>query len=89
MKVPIFYRFTEGPWGGGNQFLKALREYFINRGCYVESPKEADVILFNSHHKLKSVLRLKRKYPQKIFVHRVDGPISCGPISCVRGRGSS
>lgn len=74
MKIHILYNFKEGPWGGGNQFLKSLRKYFINRGCYAESPHEADVILFNSHHELDKVLKLKKKYSEKIFVHRI-GPI--------------
>ena len=74
-KIHILYKFREGPWGGGNQFLKSLRKYFINRGCYAESPKEADFILFNSHHEVESVLKLKREHPAKIFVHRVDGPV--------------
>lgn len=75
MKIHILYNFKEGAWGGGNQFLKALRKYFIEEECYAESPNDADVILFNSHHELKSVLRLKMERPQTIFIHRVDGPI--------------
>jgi glycosyltransferase involved in cell wall biosynthesis len=75
MKIHILYNFKEEAWGGGNQFLKALRKYFVKKGCYAESPNDADVILFNSHHELKSVLRLKIKRPQTIFIHRVDGPI--------------
>ena len=75
MKIHILYNFKEGVWGGGNQFLKALRKYFVKKGCYAEFPNKADVILFNSHHELKSVLRLKIERPQTIFIHRVDGPI--------------
>lgn len=75
MKIHILYNFNEGAWGGGNQFLKALRKYFVKEGCYVEFPNKSDVILFNSHHELKSVLRLKMERPQTIFIHRVDGPI--------------
>ena len=55
----IVYNFKDGAWGGGNQLLKALRKCFIKKRCYVESPEDADVILFNSHHELKSVLKLK------------------------------
>lgn len=75
MKVIILFPFQSGPWGGANQFLKALRKYFIAAGCYAEEVSEAGIILFNSHHSLQEVSRLKRKYPEKIFVHRVDGPI--------------
>ncbi len=75
-KIHILYRFKEGPWGGGNQFLKSLKKYFVSRDYYVNLPKDADVILFNSHQEVKSVLKLKRKYPKKVFIHRVDGPIA-------------
>ena len=74
-KIHILYKFTEGPWGGGNQFLKALRDYFKKAGVYSESMEEADVILFNSHHCLEEVLKVKKRYPSKILVHRIDGPI--------------
>ncbi len=81
MKIHILYEFVEGPWGGGNQFLKALRVYFRKAGVYSESPEEAQVILFNSHHGLDKVFRAKKRYPNKILIHRVDGP-----ISYIRGR---
>lgn len=75
-KIHILYEFQEGPWGGGNQFLKALRDYFRGVGVYSESPDEAQVILFNSHHCLDEVFRAKKRFPDKILIHRVDGPIS-------------
>ena len=65
----------EGPWGGGNQFLKGLRGYFSKAGVYSESLEEADAVLFNSHHCLEEVLKVKGKYPNKILIHRVDGPV--------------
>jgi glycosyltransferase involved in cell wall biosynthesis len=74
-EVHILYNFVEGPWGGGNQFLKALRNYFRNNGVYTEFPNSADVIFFNSHHCLEAAAKIKKKYPNKIFIHRVDGPI--------------
>ena len=49
-KIHILFKFIEGPYGGGNQFLKALRDYFNEIGIYSEKPEEADIILFNSHH---------------------------------------
>lgn len=79
--IHILYEFREGAWGGGNQFLKALREYFRKTGVYSESPEDADMILFNSHHFFDDVFRIKKKYANKIMIHRVDGP-----ISYVRGR---
>jgi len=76
MKVQILYDFMVGPWGGGNQFLKALREYFIRSGIYTEKPFEADTLLINSHHCIPEAITLKRKFPGKRIVHRIDGPIT-------------
>jgi len=81
MSIHILYEFRDGPWGGGNQFLKALRTQFRNEGIYAESPEEADAILFNSHHfgpgntYLDALLRLRRHNPDLVLVQRIDGPI--------------
>ncbi len=62
MKIHILYNFEEGfVGGGGNQFLKALKEEWLSLGVYENDIKKADVILFNSHNQLKQVFCLKRK----------------------------
>ena len=75
MKVNINIQITDAPFGGGNQFLKALKNYFISKEIYTENKKEADIILFNSHHKMFDNLVLKYKFPKKFFIHRIDGPM--------------
>lgn len=75
MKIHILYNFQEGPTGGGNQFLKALKGEWQRQGIYEENLEKADIVLFNSHHCLKQVFWAKKKFPQKIFIHRIDGPI--------------
>lgn len=35
----------------------------------------ADVILFNSHHNIAEAAKLKLKFGDKVFVHRIDGPM--------------
>lgn len=81
MSIHILYEFRDGPWGGGNQFLKALRTWFRKKGIYAESPEEANAILFNSHHfghaneYLDALLRLRRLNPDIVLVQRIDGPI--------------
>ena len=45
MKIHILHEFIEGAWGGGNQFLKGLRDYFIDKDVYTPHPQLADVIL--------------------------------------------
>lgn len=75
MKIHILYIFQDNPWGGGNQFLKALKNQFMLNGVYCLNPADADIILFNSHHQIRSILKLKKKHSDKIFIHRLDGPI--------------
>lgn len=74
MKVNIAYKTTDAPYGGGNQFLKALKKSFINLGVYSEEDS-ADIFLFNSHQNVEKIEKLKKKYSSKKFVHRIDGPI--------------
>ena len=49
MKVCIYYKTIDVPWGGGNQFLRALKQYLHKQGIYVtDNPnKDVDLILIN------------------------------------------
>lgn len=82
MKIHVAFPITDKPFGGGNQFLRALREYFYMQDCYADDPFEADVLIFNSYpfgvaeSLYYLVHRLKRKNPDLTVIHRVDGPIS-------------
>jgi len=76
MKVFIQSELKKEPYGGGNQFLKALKKVWAKEDRYANNPKNADFILFNSHDQLDRVYKLKKKYPNKIFIHRIDGPMS-------------
>lgn len=73
MKINIVYTFKDSAYGGANQFLKALKIYFENHNIYTDNIEEADVLLFNSHNEFDKLLFLKKQYPQKIFIHRMDG----------------
>lgn len=75
-KVYIEYQFREGPYGGANQFLKCLRDYLIREGHYSETPEEADYILINHTNIRPELMALKRKYSEKIIIHRMDGPVA-------------
>jgi len=79
--IYIAYQTREGAWGGGNQFIKALRKEWKRMGYYTDSPANADIILFNSFENISRVIKLKRRHPSTLFIHRVDGP-----ISLVRGK---
>lgn len=74
MKVHILFTFKNGSYGGVNQFLKALKEYMVEKDYYTNNIKEADLVLFNSGHNVDEVIKYKKCYPQKVFVQRIDGP---------------
>lgn len=80
MKINILYRFRDTPWGGANQFLKALRNYFRENGCYEEEAGRADVLLFISYpfnsEGFFSLARRLKKRKDIIVVNRMNGPIS-------------
>lgn len=81
LKIHIPYKFKEGPWGGGNQFLKALRDYFIDAGQYAQNMEDADILVFNSfffgsEYLLNKVYEFRKHNPRGIVLHRIDGPIS-------------
>ena len=81
MKIHILYDNKDSPWGGGNQFLTALKRAFTKLCVYADDPALAEVILVNSHHKLRRCVWIKQRWPNKIIVHRINGP-----VSLIRGR---
>jgi len=86
MKIHILYDFVDGPYGGGNQFLKALRAEFHKIGVYADQPKDADTFLFNGYpfpqfNLVDRLHNVYRKYPEKTYLFRLDGP-----TSLIRGR---
>ncbi len=89
-RLHILYEFKEGPWGGGNQFLKALRDALIKQDAYSNDPFKAQAFLFNSHHLgpeqrgLDLLYALKSQAPECPVLHRIDGP-----IGLIRGGGFS
>ena len=75
-KSKINIQFPFGKYGGGgNTFLNALRRELQKMDLYESFPENADAILFNSHHELDRILKLRKKFSEKFFIHRVDGPI--------------
>jgi len=75
MKVFVIYSPVDKPAGGGNQFIKMLKNQFESQGLLAEAPDKADIFLFNSHHHIKTVHSYKKAFPKKKFIHRIDGPI--------------
>lgn len=81
MMIHILYAFKESPWGGGNQFLNALRGELRQQHAYTDTIQEADAMLVNVNpsmfFRLAGILPLIRyRYPQIPIIMRVDGPIA-------------
>jgi glycosyltransferase involved in cell wall biosynthesis len=76
--IVFIHEFHKPPYGGGNQFLLALRAEFLRRGILVghnRVGRRTRVILFNSFNfDFARVRKLKNKGIR--MIHRVDGPIS-------------
>jgi len=75
MKIYIANKLVEGPYGGGNQFLKSMRSQFRKMGLYCDDPNQATIVLFNSHQCPEEVARLKQANTKALFIHRLDGPM--------------
>lgn len=75
-KIYILFPFHDGPWGGSNQFLKALRDELQRAGLWAESADGADIVMFDSFNAVAEVIACKRRLPGTPFVQRIDGPIS-------------
>ena len=84
MKVHIYYPFLTGPWGGANQFLKAIKTYLYEHDLYEEDISKADIVLVNSSPtalELNKLFTLKRTRKDLLLVNRIDGP-----VYLIRGR---
>lgn len=75
MKIGIIFEIKDKPSGGGNQFLKALKKVFEEKGVYAKNIEDVDVIIGNSYQFVEQVVAIKRSHPTIVFVHRIDGPI--------------
>lgn len=76
MKIYFEVPFHSTAWGGGNQFLKYLIKNLRSLNFITTNPEKADIIFFNSHHCIAEIINLKKKYNKKIFIQRIDGPMS-------------
>ena len=74
--ICILFPFKEGPWGGGNQFLKALRGELERRDLSEPDPARAGVVLVAQWQGLLRAATLRVRDPHKPIVHRVDGPVA-------------
>ena len=76
--VSIFFDFVQAPYGGANQFLRALWNEFEGRGLRLENnriSRTTHACLYNSFNFDDRRLRRQKRSGCRM-VHRVDGPIS-------------
>ena len=62
--------------GGGFNFLNYLIFKLKNEKLIVNKLYKSNIILINSHHNFLKIFLYKYFFPKKIFIHRIDGPIS-------------
>ena len=74
MKINIYSKLVAGAWGGGNQFLKALKAEFIKQGIYADSKTEADAVIFNSYQDLWPLIKCWFINRKSKIVYRL-GPV--------------
>ncbi|MEO0564493.1 MAG: glycosyltransferase, partial [Chloroflexota bacterium] len=78
LTVGLWHEFFEPPYGGGNQFMLALRRGLKQRGIRVVENKirrDIDVYLLNGIHFDVEAFRKSNRRRRLKIVHRVDGPI--------------
>ena len=77
-RVGLWHRFFAPPYGGGNQFMLALRKALVRRGVSVVDNQlrdDVDVYLLNSiHFDVEEFLEFSKHHRLRV-VHRIDGPI--------------
>lgn len=75
MKIYFVINLNVKEKGGVFQFFGALKKYFTELDLVTENPEEADIFFISASQFVNDVLRLKLKYKDKVFIHRIDGPI--------------
>lgn len=79
-EVVIYHNFKKPPWGGGNQFLLALKKQLEKKGYLIginRFTRNTKVCLFNSFNfDFDEIYTFASKHPECRFIHRVDGPVS-------------
>ncbi|KLN58948.1 hypothetical protein WH96_20195 [Kiloniella spongiae] len=84
MLFHILPTLIDGPYGGGNQFAKALRLCFLRNNHYADNIDDATILLFNGYpfRDLESFSRAckwKQQKPEsRLIITRLDGPIARG-----------
>ena len=62
--------------GGGFNFLNYLEYKLRKKKIISKSLTKSNIVLINSHHNFLKNFFIKFLFPSKLFIHRIDGPIS-------------
>lgn len=75
--IHIAYPIKGAPWGGGNQFLRGLREGLRASHAYAESVGDADVVLYNASPPVffERIDEMAELSKSKTLLVRLDGPL--------------
>ena len=78
IKIALGYEIREGPWGGGNQFLRSFKNYFEDLGAIITHQLEGQVDLImiinprSGTFPINDLKKYKRRYPNVKIIHRVN-----------------
>jgi len=75
MKCYFLYNAQKESTENRKPFFQILQNIFESKGRYAYQPENANVFLINNYDCADQVLKIKRKYPSQLFIHRVDEPI--------------
>lgn len=79
LKVSLWHKFAKPPFGGGNQFMLALRSALQSRGIRVIESKiqpNVDAYILNAVWFDINLFRQRKSMVGRRVIHRIDGPIS-------------
>ena len=79
--ICIHYPLSDMPWGGANQFLRALRDRIAARGLLTSDLEQADIVLLNGNpgtikNNLRLIRELRKISDHSVVVIRMDGPVT-------------
>jgi glycosyltransferase involved in cell wall biosynthesis len=88
LKIAFGYEIKDGPWGGGNQVVAALKKHFENRGTAVAHKLEGDldlIIVINPRKESASfdlgrIQNYKRRHPRVKIITRINDTDKSGKI---------
>lgn len=75
MKLSFVSQIIDTPYGGGNQFLRSLKqELSLQTEIQITEPENADVLLVNSYQDILKAAQIKLQNPEICIIYRL-GPI--------------